>query len=88
MSTLFQQFDLLIVPCAPVSKLLVGHDQSNTRKAILRYTTPVSLAGLPAVTLPGEHIGAPFGTGIQLVAAPLHDASLLAFASTLTAKPG
>jgi Asp-tRNA(Asn)/Glu-tRNA(Gln) amidotransferase A subunit family amidase len=88
MSTLFQRFDLLIVPCAPVSKLLASHDQSNIRKAILRYTTPVSLAGLPAVTLPGEHIGAPVGAGIQLVAAPLHDASLLAFASTLTVKPG
>ncbi len=86
MSTLFQRFDFLIVPCAPVSRLSAGHDQSNIRKAILRYTTPVSLAGLPAVTLPGEHIGAPFGTGIQLIAAPMHDALLLAFASTLTAK--
>jgi Asp-tRNA(Asn)/Glu-tRNA(Gln) amidotransferase A subunit family amidase len=81
---LFQAVDLLLVPCAPVSKLIAGQDQSHLRPAILRYTTPVSLAGLPAVTLPGEHIGAPFGTGIQLIAAPMHDASLLAFASTLT----
>jgi Asp-tRNA(Asn)/Glu-tRNA(Gln) amidotransferase A subunit family amidase len=87
MSSLFQQFDLLIVPCAPVSKLRGGCDQSHIRKTILRYTTPISLAGLPAVTLPGEHIGAPFGTGVQLIAAAMHDASLLAFASTLIEEP-
>jgi aspartyl-tRNA(Asn)/glutamyl-tRNA(Gln) amidotransferase subunit A len=87
MSALFRRFDLLIAPCAPVSKLFAGHDHSQTRKAILRYTTPASLAGLPAITLPGEHIGAPRGTGVQLLAAPMQDASLLAFASTLSPKP-
>jgi Asp-tRNA(Asn)/Glu-tRNA(Gln) amidotransferase A subunit family amidase len=86
MSAQFQHFDLLIAPCAPVSRLLVGQDQSQTRKAILRYTTPASLAGLPAVTLPGEHIGAALGTGVQLLAAPMQDAPLLAFASTLSSK--
>jgi Asp-tRNA(Asn)/Glu-tRNA(Gln) amidotransferase A subunit family amidase len=84
MSLLFQQVELLLVPCAPVSKLHAGHDQSKIRPAILRYTTPISLTGLPAVTLPGEHISAAFGTGMQLIAAPMQDASLLAFAATLT----
>jgi Asp-tRNA(Asn)/Glu-tRNA(Gln) amidotransferase A subunit family amidase len=87
MSQLFQQVDLLLVPCAPVSKLYAGHDQSKIRPTILRYTTPISLAGLPAVTLPGEHIGAAFGTGMQLVAAPMQDATLLAFAATLATSP-
>jgi Asp-tRNA(Asn)/Glu-tRNA(Gln) amidotransferase A subunit family amidase len=83
MSSLFQQVDLLLLPCAPVSKLFAGQDQSHVRKEILRYTTPASLAGLPAVTLAGEAIGAPFGTGMQLVAAPMQDAALLAFAAAL-----
>jgi aspartyl-tRNA(Asn)/glutamyl-tRNA(Gln) amidotransferase subunit A len=87
MSALFRRFDLLIVPCAPVSKLFAGHDHSQARKAILRYTTPASLAGLPAIALPGEHVGASRGTGVQLLAAPMQDASLLAFASTLFPKP-
>jgi Asp-tRNA(Asn)/Glu-tRNA(Gln) amidotransferase A subunit family amidase len=82
-SSLFQQVDLLLVPCAPASKLLAGKDQSHIRGAILRYTTPASLAGLPTVTLAGEAIGAPFGTGMQLIAAPMQDASLLAFAASL-----
>jgi Asp-tRNA(Asn)/Glu-tRNA(Gln) amidotransferase A subunit family amidase len=83
MSSLFQQFDFLIAPCAPISKLRVGQDHTISRKALLRYTTPASLAGLPAVTLPGEAIGAPLGTGVQLLAAPMKDAALLAFASAL-----
>jgi Asp-tRNA(Asn)/Glu-tRNA(Gln) amidotransferase A subunit family amidase len=79
MSELFDQFDFLIAPSAPVSKLLAARDHTESRKAILRYTTPASLSGLPAVTLPGEHIGA----GVQLLAAPMQDAALLAFASSL-----
>jgi Asp-tRNA(Asn)/Glu-tRNA(Gln) amidotransferase A subunit family amidase len=86
MSSLFETFDFLIAPCAPVSKLLAGHDHTESRKAILRYTTPASLAGLPAITLPGEHLAAPMGTGVQLLAAPLQDAPLLAFASNLAAN--
>jgi Asp-tRNA(Asn)/Glu-tRNA(Gln) amidotransferase A subunit family amidase len=85
-SSLFQQVDLLLVPCSPVNKLLSGEDQSHIRKAILRYTTPASLAGVPAVVLAGEAIGAPFGTGMQLVAAPMQDASLLAFAASLPTR--
>lgn len=86
MAALFESFDFLIAPSAPVSKLYAGRKHTDSRKAILRYTTPASLAGLPAVTLPGEHIGAAFGTGVQLLAAPMQDASLLAYASTLSSK--
>ncbi|HTC75877.1 MAG TPA: amidase [Edaphobacter sp.] len=83
MSALFESCDFLIAPCAPVSKLRAGHDHTDSRKAILRYTTPASLSGLPAITLPGEHLGAPQGTGVQLLAAPMQDAPLLAFAANL-----
>jgi Asp-tRNA(Asn)/Glu-tRNA(Gln) amidotransferase A subunit family amidase len=86
MSALFEHFDFLILPCAPISKLLHGQDHTESRKAILRYTTPASLCGLPAITLPGEHIEAPFGTGVQLLAAPGNDAALLAFASSLSSQ--
>jgi Asp-tRNA(Asn)/Glu-tRNA(Gln) amidotransferase A subunit family amidase len=83
MSALFERFDFLIAPATPINKLYAGRDHAESRKSLLRYTTPASLSGLPAIILPGEHIGAPFGTGVQLLAAPMHDASLLAFASTL-----
>jgi Asp-tRNA(Asn)/Glu-tRNA(Gln) amidotransferase A subunit family amidase len=77
------QFDFLMLPSAPVNRLLVGADYTEARAAILRYTTPFSLAGLPVVTLPGEIIGAPFGTGVQLAAPQLEDGVLLAFAANL-----
>jgi aspartyl-tRNA(Asn)/glutamyl-tRNA(Gln) amidotransferase subunit A len=80
---LFQRFDFLLVPCAPVGRLVAGEDQSSTRARILRYTAPISLAGLPAVTLPGEVVGGYFGTGMQLVAAKGRDAELLAFAAAV-----
>jgi len=80
---LFQTLDFLVLPCAPVSRLVAAEDQSSTRGRILRYTAPFSLAGLPAVALPGEMIGAPLGTGVQIAAAPGNDAALLSYAGAL-----
>ena len=80
MAALFETHDLLIAPCAPISELRAGEDHTESRRAILRYTTPASLAGLPAITIPGK----PHGTGTQLLAAPNNDAVLTAFASQLT----
>jgi aspartyl-tRNA(Asn)/glutamyl-tRNA(Gln) amidotransferase subunit A len=83
MSELFERFDFLLLPCSPVNRLVAGEDQSAARARILRYTAPVSLAGLPAVTLPGEVVGGYFGTGMQLVAAKGKDAELLSFAAAM-----
>jgi aspartyl-tRNA(Asn)/glutamyl-tRNA(Gln) amidotransferase subunit A len=47
------------------------------------YTVPVNLAGLPAISVPG--VPAPDGRtiGVQLVAAPMAEATLIAAASML-----
>lgn len=88
---LFTRFDFLLLPCAPVSRLVAGEDQSGARARILRYTCPISMAGLPTVTLPGELLattpGEHFGTGMQLCAPRLHDARLMAYAAALTHHP-
>jgi len=76
---LFQSFDFLILPCSPISKLEAGKDHTHTRPKILRYTTPLSLAGAPVVTLPFRN-----GAGIQLSAPGGDDARLLAYAALLT----
>jgi Asp-tRNA(Asn)/Glu-tRNA(Gln) amidotransferase A subunit family amidase len=73
--------DFLILPCAPTAELAAGADHTNTRKAILRYTTPFSLAGVPVITLPGKG-----GAGVQLAAARGADARLLSYAARLGAK--
>lgn len=83
MNALFEEYDFLVLPCAPVSRLFAGEDQSGARARILRYTAPASLAGLPALTLPGEVLGEFFGTGVQLVAKQGKDAELLAFAAVV-----
>ncbi len=68
MDTLLSQHQLLLMPASPVVQLNAGADHSQTRTRLLRYTTPVSLAGMPAVTIPFLANGKPFG-GMQLVAA-------------------
>jgi aspartyl-tRNA(Asn)/glutamyl-tRNA(Gln) amidotransferase subunit A len=80
MDRLLAEHDFLILPCAPMTALPAHADHSETRLKILRYTSPISLAGMPAVTL-----SAP-GGGVQLVAARGNDAALLAFAATLGAN--
>ncbi len=75
---LFQSFDFLILPCSPISKLEAGKDHTQTRPKILRYTTPLSLAGTPVVTLPF-----PNGAAIQLSAPRGQDSRLLAYAAAL-----
>jgi len=74
MDTMLTQHDLLMLPCAPMHALRADDDHTTSRQQILRYTTPVSLAAMPAVALP---------QGIQLIAARGRDAALLAFAAAL-----
>jgi Asp-tRNA(Asn)/Glu-tRNA(Gln) amidotransferase A subunit family amidase len=78
MDSLLGEFDFLIAPCAPVSHLTVGESHANARTAILRYTTPGSLAGVPIVTLPAED-----GAGVQLMGARGADAKLLRYAAEI-----
>jgi aspartyl-tRNA(Asn)/glutamyl-tRNA(Gln) amidotransferase subunit A len=75
---LFEQADFLLLPAVPVPRLPADADHAATRPRILRYTTPASLAGLPAVVLPASV------AGMQLLAPRGSDAALLAFAAGLT----
>lgn len=77
MHSLLTKFNHLLLPCAPMAALLAGHDQTETRKRILRYTAPVSLAGMPVVTLPMR------AGGLQFVGQLGSDAELLARSAAL-----
>ena len=83
LASLFDEVDFLLLPVAPVARLNATEDQSTMRTAILRYTAPFSLGGLPIVSLPGPLVGGAYGTGVQLAAAPAADAALLALVTTL-----
>ncbi len=82
MDTLLAAHDYLILPCAPVSRLVAGADNSGARGKILRYTTPMSLSGMPVVALPARDRA---GAGVQLVAARDADARLVAYAAQIAA---
>jgi Asp-tRNA(Asn)/Glu-tRNA(Gln) amidotransferase A subunit family amidase len=77
MQQIFQSFDFLLAPATPLSFLDASKDQSEARARILRFTTPASLAGLPAVVLPSTD------GGLQLIAAHHDDRRLLRFAALI-----
>jgi len=82
MDALFGKYDFLMLPCAPVAALAAGVDHTQTRAKILRYTTPMSLAGTPVVTVPGAD-----GAAMQLAAARGADGKLLAYAAEFWKLP-
>ncbi len=71
MDELLAEHELLVMPASPVARLAAGADHSQTRKRLLRYTTPFSLAGVPVVTIPcsasGVQLAAPRGTDEALL---------------------
>ena len=77
---LFNNYDFLVLPCAPVGSLAVGADHSAARKRILRYTSPASLAGTPVVAIPLDC------AGVQLVGRHGGDAALVALSAYLGEK--
>ncbi len=81
MDELFATHELVMFPASPVAKLAAGAGHSGvgdaTRKRLLRYTTPFSLAGSPAVTIPSSH------GGMQLGAARENDEALLQLAAQI-----
>jgi Asp-tRNA(Asn)/Glu-tRNA(Gln) amidotransferase A subunit family amidase len=72
------QFHFFLAPCAALHQLAAGADHAESRRPILRYTTPMSLVGAPVVTLPTTT-----GAGVQLIAPRNADARLLAYAKAI-----
>jgi len=85
--TLFMdEFDYLVLPTCPclapsigVQELRLGGWQGNVREALMSYTAPFNLAGLPAISIPLEG-SASLPCGLQIVARKSNDGALLATA--------
>ncbi|MCX8102891.1 MAG: Asp-tRNA(Asn)/Glu-tRNA(Gln) amidotransferase subunit GatA [Candidatus Bipolaricaulota bacterium] len=74
----FQAVDILISPTSPTPAFKVGERVSDPLAMYLSdiFTVPASLAGLPAISLPGGQVeGLPFG--MQLIADKFQEAKLL-----------
>jgi amidase/aspartyl-tRNA(Asn)/glutamyl-tRNA(Gln) amidotransferase subunit A len=51
-AALFRECDFLVLPCAPAPALTKAQCTPEMRRTILGFTSPASLAGLPALTVP------------------------------------
>jgi aspartyl-tRNA(Asn)/glutamyl-tRNA(Gln) amidotransferase subunit A len=80
MDVLLSEYEALLLPAIPVVRLAADADHSETRKRLLRYTTPFSLAGVPVVTVPCS------SGAMQLAAARGRDEDLLALAARMGAR--
>ena len=83
---LFERYDVLISPVTPTTAFGFGENTDDPIKMYLSdaMTVGVSLAGLPALSVPaGDSDGMP--VGLQLIAQRKNDATLFAFADSMEA---
>lgn len=75
---LFERFDLLLTPTAPITAPVIeGLDSVEAARQLTRCTAPFNLAGLPALSLPCGMSAAGLPIGLQIVAAPWREARAL-----------
>jgi Asp-tRNA(Asn)/Glu-tRNA(Gln) amidotransferase A subunit family amidase len=71
MQELFSRYDFLLMPTAPIARLENGVHNLPVRDRVLRYTTPVSVAGSPCLALAnrvgGTQLVAPYGSDRELL---------------------
>lgn len=85
----FKSVDILITPTAPSEAFKIGEKTSDPLQMYLSdvFTVPVSLAGLPALSLPLHTVnGLPIGS--QYIAPHFHEAEILGIAKLIHDKIG
>ena len=74
----FGNVDLLLTPTTiEAAPEIAGSNMLETTARLTRFTYPWSLAGLPAISVPCGHDAAGLPVGMQLIAAPWRDDTLL-----------
>ncbi len=76
----FEQVDVLLTPAAPTPAFKLGEKADDPLAMYLgdAYTVTANLAGLPGLVVPaGQHPDAGLPVGVQLLGAPLAEATLL-----------
>jgi aspartyl-tRNA(Asn)/glutamyl-tRNA(Gln) amidotransferase subunit A len=76
--TFFQQFDILLLPSTPIpAPVRQGEDAVQRAQLLTRFTSPFNLTGLPALSLPCGFNREGLPVGLQLVAGPWQEKTLL-----------
>lgn len=80
----FTHVDLLVGPTAPMTAFAIGDNTDDPLQMYLAdiMTVAVNLVGVPAISVPCPTKGLP--VGLQIIAPARSDASLLAFAQSIT----
>jgi aspartyl-tRNA(Asn)/glutamyl-tRNA(Gln) amidotransferase subunit A len=75
----FQQCDLLLTPTAPSAAFALGEKSADPIAMYLNdvFTVPSSLAGLPAMSVPGGLDAAGLPLGLQIIGRPLDEQGVL-----------
>lgn len=87
----FKDVDIILAPATPTVALEIGQQSVMldgqsvpARQGIGIYTQPISFAGLPVVTVPvWQQDGTGLPIGVQIIAAPWHEAQALRIAYQL-----
>jgi AtzE family amidohydrolase len=90
--TLFQSVDIILAPTTPCPAPLIGQTtmlldgvEVLTRPNLGLFTQPLSFIGLPVLSVPIQQSGA-LPVGVQIIAAPDHEALILRVAADLEAQ--
>lgn len=88
----FEKVDIIIAPTTPISAPLIGQqtmildgEEILVRPHLGLFTQPLSFIGLPVLSVPIQRTNA-LPLGVQLIAAPDHEALILQVASVLETK--
>ncbi len=86
----FEHIDVVLTPTAPSEAFAVGDKADDPIAMYLNdvFTVPASLAGLPAISLPAGLSGDGLPLGLQLIAKPFDETTLLRAAGALEAAAG
>jgi len=81
-NTLFESYDALVGPVAPTPAFRLGENTTDPVKMYLAdiMTVPASLAGFPAISVPGGLSSEGLPIGVQLIGARKSDSLLMALA--------
>jgi AtzE family amidohydrolase len=89
MNQLFREVDIILAPATPCSAIRIGQEticidgkDVPSRPNIGVFTQPVSLVGLPVLTVP-VHLPGRMPLGVQVIAAPFQEAKLFRCAREL-----
>ena len=94
MQAIFQQVDIILAPTTPCVAPLLGQEKMTiageeilVRPHLGRFTQPLSFIGLPVLSIPVTEPGK-LPLGVQIIAAPYNESSILRVAAVLERHEG